>query len=170
MDDATAIERCLGGEPDAYRHLVTRYQAQALAHARVLLGNRADAEDAVQEALMAAYRALERFDRSRRFYPWLYVILRNRCLKRRARERREAEARSRLPELRRADGQEVPDSLPAALARLRPNDREILVLRHFEGLTYAELAERLSIPRGTVMSRLHHARRRLADALEEIER
>ncbi len=87
MDDAAAIERCLKGEKDAYRHLVERYQKQAVAHAVSILGNREDALDAVQEAFIDAFRSLKQFDRARRFYPWFYVLLRNRCYKITARRR-----------------------------------------------------------------------------------
>src|SRR5918998_5674230 len=87
MDDAAAIERCLKGEKDAYRHLVERYQKQAVAHAVSILGNREDALDAAQEAFIDAFRALKQFDRARRFYPWFYVLLRNRCYKITARRR-----------------------------------------------------------------------------------
>jgi RNA polymerase sigma-70 factor (ECF subfamily) len=167
MDDATAIRDCLNGHPDAFRHVVQRHQGRALAHARLLTGNDADAADAAQEAFVDAFRHLARFDGGREFYPWFYVMLRNRCFKSTGRARRQKHeaidpnwpAASGLPAEDRVD-------LRAGLAQLEPADRELIVLKHLDGWTYDELAERLEIPRGTVMSRLFHARQRLQALLE----
>src|SRR5436190_23564722 len=81
MDDSIALKNCLDGDRESFRYLVERYQNQAVGHATALLGNREDAKDAVQEAFVDAFRALDKFDASRRFYPWFYVLLRNRCFK-----------------------------------------------------------------------------------------
>lgn len=86
MDDRAVIEKCLEGEKDAFRFLVERYQKQAVGHAVAILGNREDALDAVQEALIDAFRA-GKFERARKFYPWFYVLLRHRCFKMTARKR-----------------------------------------------------------------------------------
>jgi RNA polymerase sigma-70 factor, ECF subfamily len=169
MEDADAIRRCCHGEIDAFRHLVDRYQRRALTHARALTGSDADAADMVQAAFLDAFRQLERFDLTREFYPWFYVLLRNRCFKEwrrtgdRARDVRSSEMATRddLPV------EEMYD-LRRALSRLQPMDRELLVLKHLDGWTYDALAERLDIPRGTVMSRLFHARRRLKELLCEL--
>ncbi len=75
MDDSAAIERCQNGDREAFRYLVECYQGQAVGHAVAILGNREDALDAVQEAFIDAFKALARFDRTRRFYPWFYVLL-----------------------------------------------------------------------------------------------
>ena len=162
MQDADAIQRCRQGDAEAFRHLVHQYQRRALAHARALTGNDADAADAAQDAFLDAFRNLGRFDESREFYPWFYVLLRNRCHKQRARARD-----------RTSDGEPIDTAAPAAgpiedlhdlrvaLDRLPIDDRELIVLKHLDGWTYDELAERLGIPRGTVMSRLFHARQRL---------
>ena len=77
--DLEAIRRWRDGDADAFRALVERYEREAIAHARSILGHREDALDMVQEAFFDAYRALDRFDCQREFYPWFYVILRNRC-------------------------------------------------------------------------------------------
>jgi RNA polymerase sigma-70 factor (ECF subfamily) len=81
MDDRAAIERCRAGDKEASRHVVEHYQAQAIGHAIAILGNREDAMDAVQEAFIDTFQALDRLDLTRRFYPWFYVVLRNRCYK-----------------------------------------------------------------------------------------
>jgi RNA polymerase sigma-70 factor (ECF subfamily) len=169
MEDRDAIRRCRGGEIDAFRHLVDRYQRRALAHARALTGTDADAADMVQAAFLDAFRQLERFDEAREFYPWFYVLLRNRCFK--EKRRSVVRAADGIPgEIAARDyvSSEESYDLRRALHRLEPSDREILVLKHLDGWTYDELAERLDIPRGTVMSRLFHARRRLRALLSEL--
>src|SRR5687767_15642279 len=87
MDDAEAIKRCQQGDREAFRHLVERYQKRAVAHAVAILFDRNDAEDAVQEAFIDAFRAIGTFDTSRTFYEWFYVLLRNRCYKMTAKRR-----------------------------------------------------------------------------------
>ena len=87
MDDQEAIERCRKGENEAFRYIVERYQRLAVNHATAILGNREDALDAAQEAFIDAFRALGNFDKARQFYPWFYVLLRNRCYKLMARRR-----------------------------------------------------------------------------------
>jgi RNA polymerase sigma-70 factor (ECF subfamily) len=165
MDDLTALRNCIDGDKESFRHLVERYQNQAVSHATAVLGNRQDALDAVQEAFIDAYQAIDRFDFSRRFYPWFYVLLRNRCFKMLAsRGRRdtvqimdELEILGPNPEL----SIEETLSLEAALLTLSPEDRELITLKYFDGLSYQELAEFLQIPKGTVMSRLFYARKQL---------
>ena len=167
MDDSAAIKRCRVGETEAFRHLVELYQRQAIAHATGILGNREDAQDAVQEAFIDAFRSLKTFEESRAFYPWFYVLLRNRCYKMVAR-RRETESIEETEILAaKADvPREETIALESALNALDREDREILTQKYFDGLSYDELAERLQIPRGTVMSRLFHARRKLQAKLE----
>lgn len=162
MDERNAIERCLNGEKEDYRYLVEHFQKQAVAHALAILGNREDALDAVQEAFIDAYQALDKFDPARRFYPWFYVLLRNRCFKMTARRRETANigeteiiaAQTDLPIEERF-------ALENALRSLKKEDREIITLKYLDGLSYEELAEHLQIPRGTVMSRLFYARKQL---------
>lgn len=170
QSDVELIQECRSGHPGAFRMLVERYQAEAFGHALTLLGHREDALELVQDAFLAAWQAIDRFDVSREFYPWLYVILRNRCYTRLDARARRVEARSvdleqcqLIAAANTADVSELEETLWA----MAPQDREIITLKYFEGLRYADLAERLSIPVGTVMSRLYHARRRLRELLEE---
>ena len=169
MEDRDAIRQCRRGDVDAFRHVVHRYQRRALAHARALLGSDADAADMVQAAFLDAFTQLARFDEAREFYAWFYVILRNRCFKQWARSgnRRGDVTSEDIAASALTPAEQIYD-LRQALSRLEPGDREILVLKHLDGWTYDELAERLAIPRGTVMSRLFHARRRLKQLLCEL--
>lgn len=168
MDDETAIQTCRNGDRQAFRHLVEKYQAQAIGHAFSILGNREDALDAVQDAFIDAFQALKRFDLSRSFYPWFYVLLRNRCYKSAAaRTRRKTESIDEAEILQTTEAMPYEELLllDRALLQLDPEDREIITLKHLDGLSYEELSERLGIPAGTVMSRLFHARNRLRDRL-----
>ena len=162
MDDLTVIETCQSGEKDAFRFLVERYQKQAIGHAVAILGNREDASDAVQEAFIDAYGSLKRFDKTRRFYPWFYVLLRNRCYKMTARKR-ETENIEETEILAPQTGlsNEERFALEKALLSISKEEREVITLKYLDGLSYEELAEHLQIPRGTVMSRLFYARKHL---------
>ena len=169
MDDAAAARTCRTGHVDAFRHFVDRYQGRALAHARLLTGNEADAADATQEAFVDAFRNLGAFDASRPFYAWFYVLLRNRCFKQGSRRgtRREGGVVSPAdvdPGVAPGVSAEHLD-LWRAIERLAPEDAELVVLKHIEGWTYEELAAALKVPRGTVMSRLYAARQRLLTIL-----
>ena len=168
MDDPIAIKRCKAGDKDAFRYLVERYQIEAMGHALAILADREDALDAVQEAFLDAYQALGKFDMSRQFYPWFYTILRNRCFKLLVRRRKNV-GLSLDDALILAPVSEAPGedrlALEHALLELSPAERELLTLKHLDGLSYDELAERLQIPRGTVMSRLFYARKRLREKL-----
>ena len=168
MEDSVAIRTCKTGDKDAFRYLVERYQAQAVGHAIAILADRQDALDAVQEAFIDAYQALPRFDPARRFYPWFYVILRNRCYKLAAnRKKREASSLERTEILAPTAAISAEDALllERSLHELSDEERELITLKHLDGLSYHELAERLEIPEGTVMSRLYHARKRLRQKL-----
>jgi RNA polymerase sigma-70 factor (ECF subfamily) len=164
MEDCEAIKRCRVGDKEAFRHLVEQYQRQALGHATAILGNREDARDATQEAFLDAYQAINRFDLGRRFYPWFYVLLRNRCLKFAAKARKRETSSIDETEILSADSGLSRDellSLELALRALSDEERELITLKHLDGLSYEELAERLEIPPGTVMSRLYYARKKL---------
>lgn len=166
IDDPAALKRCQQGDREAFRHLVERYQKRAVAHAVAILFDREDAEDAVQDAFIDAFKAIGTFDTSRPFYPWFYVLLRNRCYKLTAKGR----PTESLDEVLLASSEsgiagETRLVLEKALHSLTREEREIVSLKYFSGLSYDELAAHLQIPRGTVMSRLFNARRRLQDKL-----
>lgn len=168
MDDAEAIKTCKQGDREAFRHLVERYQKRAVTQAMAILLNRDDAEDAVQEAFIDAFKAIGMFDTSRTFYSWFYVLLRNRCYKLTSKRRR-AESLDEAVLLTSQQGMtdDTRFAIEKALRSLTVDEREIVSLKYFSGLSYDELATHLQIPRGTVMSRLFYARRRLQGELAE---
>ncbi|HUF28180.1 MAG TPA: RNA polymerase sigma factor [Gemmatimonadaceae bacterium] len=177
-EEADLIRRCMAGDARAYEPIVRACEGPALRVATGMLGDPDDARDAVQDAFVRAFQALDRFDAGRPFRPWLLRILRNRC-------------NDLLRGQRRRVGLEVLDALPAdhdgvggrdgsgdaadareliwrALGRIASEHREVLVLKELEGLRYAEIAQVAGIPEGTVASRLYHARRALRSALEAL--
>ncbi len=175
-----ALEFCKQGRKEAFRPLVDAYFARLVRVARAVVGDAEEAYDLVQEAFIAAYRAIDTFMPGRPFYPWMRGILLNRCKvymrtrRRNARRSRAAAERpghwvlgatvSPAPERRRTS-----DLVRRAMAQLDEDDREILVLKHIEGYSYDELAETLGIGSGTVASRLYRARGRLKQALEQLD-
>jgi RNA polymerase sigma-70 factor (ECF subfamily) len=161
--------------------LVERYQGRAFGLALRVLRDEEQARDVVQDAFLKAYGGLDRFEGRSGFYTWLHRIVMNLCLDRKRRERsarrvewseeieREAEADPESPEtpepelaLERA---ELRAELVRAIGALPEDARRTLELREIDGLSYQEIAECLGVPKGTVMSRLHYARRRVRSAL-----
>lgn len=173
MDDINAIKKCLAGETEQYSCLVKKYQKEAFGHAAAILGNIDDAHDAVQDAFLVAFRTLEKFDVSRRFYPWLYIILRNHCFKiiesRKIQKRIETGELNVLAAPSDSTSKAETEIVEQALLRLIPQFREILTLKHLDGLSYEKIAERLDIPVGTVMSRLYHARLKFREKVNRMQ-
>jgi RNA polymerase sigma-70 factor (ECF subfamily) len=140
---------------------------QAAAYARALLRNRADAEDAVQQAALRGLERIATFDAVRPFRGWWFAILRNCCIDILRRRPLTEPLGDRDPPAP-ASGDD-PDwvRLDDAIEKLPPHHAEILRLRYFGDLSYVDLAEALRIPPGTVMSRLHLARKALAALFNE---
>jgi RNA polymerase sigma-70 factor (ECF subfamily) len=148
--------------------VVEHYQAEAIGHAVAILGNREDAMDAVQEAFIDSFQALDRIDLTRQFYPWFYIILRNRCYKLAAgRKKRQMNISDETEIVAPISSIEPEDTilLEQVMLELPAEDRELITLRHLDGLSYEELAERLEVPQGTIMSRLYYARKKLREKL-----
>jgi RNA polymerase sigma-70 factor, ECF subfamily len=172
--DAGLVARCLGGEVDAFEPLVERHQRVLFNVAWRLLGDREEARDVVQGAFVKAWEKLATFDPRHRFFSWIYRIVVNESLN----------ARSRRPAVQPLSESDLPapggpeealssrertDCLQRALLRLTGADREVIILRHFAELTYAEIGETLGLAEKTVKSRLHEARQRLGRALQSEE-
>lgn len=170
------------GDREAFGRLITRYMRRAYFTALGLVGSHEDAQDLSQEAFARVYRHHESLDPERPFYGLVYQVLRRLCFNHlrdsRSRALRLAqrsswlveEARSRLAgtdPARRAELSELRGRLGAAIAALSDKEREVLVLKEFDGLRYREIGELLGIPIGTVMSRLYSARKSLAGSLED---
>ena len=164
---------------ESYDQLVREHQGIAFRTAYVITGSAADAEEAVQDAFVKAYRARGRFRSGAPFRPWLLAIVANEARnRRRSAGRREALALRAAAERRPSDGAASPpeaavlraerrDALLGALERLGDDDRAVVGCRHLLGLTEEETAAALGIRRGTVKSRTSRALERLRAELGE---
>jgi RNA polymerase sigma-70 factor (ECF subfamily) len=170
--DAEAIQLTLSGDKDVFAVIVARYTERAYRMALYILGSEQDAMDLSQDAFIRAYRNLKRFDTSRPFFPWFATILRNLCYnfsKRRKRHSAYNIEDFQIAEPVKGVTAETRIVLNRALSELSPQEREIIGKFYFEALSYAEIADELGIPTGTVMSRLYYARKHLKDCfLKEV--
>jgi RNA polymerase sigma-70 factor (ECF subfamily) len=167
-DEAALVARCLRGDPDAFEPLVKRYERVLFSVALRLVGDYEDARDATQNALVRAYVHLETFDPTRKFFSWIYRIVVNECLNvRRARRPQErlVDTLEAKPSPDGVEALERRDQIEVALQALTEEYREVVVLRHFADLSYAEISEVVGVPEKTVRSRLFSARQRLGTVL-----
>ena len=173
--DAAIVARVLRGNAEAFRELVERYRDQYARYALHMLGNREDAEEALQDAFTRAYRSLPRCDDPERFGAWLFRILVNRC--RTAGTRRGRRARTFVvdeaallsaseehPEDRTAWREEI----DRALRQLRPDQREAFLLKYVEELGYEEMSRMTGVGVSALKMRVMRACERLRDLLSEV--
>jgi len=168
------LHRSRHGDADAFGALVRQHAGRAIGTASLMLGSYDDGLDASQEAFARAWRRIDSFRGTGSFYAWFAAILRNVCIDRIRRRKRRTHAS--LDEVHPiadhadgpaalADRSEQAERLWRAICELSPPHRDIIVLSHFQELSYRQIAELLEIPIGTVMSRLHAARKALRDKL-----
>lgn len=185
--DDDLVERLQAGDARAFRALFDKYHRRAFAVAVGVLKNEDDALDAVQEAFVKVHKNIHKFQGSSSFYTWLYRIVMNVSIDhvRRASRRRTvdfdetigrdsndaAPAVAITPNLIDADPgrsalrRELSEAIAAGLQELPDHHRAVIVLREVEGMSYEEMAEVLEVPKGTIMSRLFHARKKLQASL-----
>jgi RNA polymerase sigma-70 factor (ECF subfamily) len=173
--DSEIIGRVLGGDVEAYGQLVARYRERYARYAVHMLGNREDAEEALQDALVRAYRSLATCEDPERFGPWFFRILVNRCRTHGARRgRREKvlvldDGAMRLaavdhPEERGAWSEEI----RRALDRLDPAGREAFLMKHVEELSYEEMERLTGVGISALKMRVKRACGRLREMLQEV--
>ncbi|TCN52671.1 RNA polymerase sigma-70 factor (ECF subfamily) [Rhodococcus sp. SMB37] len=168
MNDDELIEQCRAGDTAAFGELVGAYRTRTWAVCLQITGNRHDAEDALQDALTAAWQNLDKFRGTAKFSTWLHRIAANAALAT-VRRRREVMVdeidlgASSEPTV--ADRVVDVDAVRRALADLPDEYRTAVVLREYAQLSYAEIAEHQGIPVQTVKSRINRARTRLVEAL-----
>ncbi|HJU69121.1 MAG TPA: sigma-70 family RNA polymerase sigma factor [Gemmatimonadaceae bacterium] len=159
------------GSREAFAELVRAHQRRAYAVARAIVLDHHDAEDAVQDGFLHAYRALSRFRPGEPFGAWLHRIVANAALD--LQRRRKVRTAGTLPETVAlpfhdpAESDELRRRLSAALQRLTDRQRSVIVLHDVEGFRHAEIGEMLGIPEGTARSDLHHARATLRRLLSD---
>ncbi len=177
--DRQAVARFLAGDESAFAGLVERHKDAVRCFVRAYATGVEDADDLAQEVFVEVYRSLGRFRGDSLFGTWLYSLARNVC---RHRLRARLALRRHPQEIKNAEWLEIPDQRPTqealaesaesrefvreALDTLPPGHRMVLVLSHWEGLRYAEIARILEIPEGTVKSRAHNAVVMLAERLK----
>ena len=165
------------GDREAFGEIVKRNMKKAYFAALRRVGDRDDALDLSQEAFVRAYRKSSTFDKGMPFFPWYYRILKNLCINHLRNRSRRAEGAHRFDTERILHKPRTPEEvfdrheekrlLWEALSRLPQDKREILMLREFEEMSYREIAHALGCPEGTVMSRLHAARKSLLEYYEK---
>ena len=171
--DGDIVRAVLAGDRERYAQLVERYRDRYARYATRMLGSLDAAEDAVQDAFVRAFDQLAQCKEPDKFVGWFFLILRNRCFAERRRNRTSAslDAANGVAAADRADvGAENAESrraLQRALLELTPDQREVFVLKHVEGLSYSEIAERLSTSVPSLKMRMHRAYDRLREQLRD---
>ncbi|MHC5115176.1 MAG: RNA polymerase sigma factor [Planctomycetota bacterium] len=170
---AETIRACQRGDTEALGAIYSATSARVFRIALRMLGCHAEAEDATQQIFLRLHRKIGTFDGRSRFSTWLYRVVTNHCLNLLKGRRRHAalgdladvaEAHDGRPHNGAAAREGETLSVARLLECLPPDDRAAIVLKEVEGLSYRQLALVLGVPPGTVMSRLHRARRRLLEA------
>src|SRR5260221_5706154 len=187
-EDRGLIEAAQRGDRAAFRRLVERHQRRAFSIALGMVRDEHDARDLVQEAFLRVYRGLDKFQGGSSFFTWFYRIVTNLAIdfmrKPGRKETEHDDARAKLdaadeadfPFVSRIDGaepldvvhrQELGERLRVALDALPPYHRGVVLMREVEGMSYEEMAEAMKVSKGTIMSRLFHARQKLQKALAD---
>jgi RNA polymerase sigma-70 factor (ECF subfamily) len=188
-DDLTLVKRVRNGDQRAFKLLVERYQRKVYAVALGMLKDKEEAMDVSQEAFIKVYKYLDHFKGDASFYTWLYRITSNICIdvirKRAGSGGEHAEFDETMPmdvsetnigalgsrlgtnPQKSALRRELAEKIQEALAAVPEKHRAILLLREIEGMSYEDLSRTLDIPKGTVMSRLFHARAKVQKILSQ---
>jgi len=178
-NDNALVLQTLQGKVKSFKILVERYQKRAYLFASGMVGNHDDAYDLSQEAFIRAYKNLNRFDPLYQFKTWFFKILSNLC-KNYLRQKgnrdivltsSEITAAAAAPHKARPDmlfeKSEIQREVWICINELPEKFREIIILNHFQDMSYEQIANVLDIPRGSVMSRLYYARLKLREILEK---
>lgn len=187
VDDRALVDAARRGDRDAFRTLFERYHRRAYALALGVVRHPEDALDVVQEAFVKAYKYLDKFAGNSTFFTWLYRIVMNLAIDHLRKHRRvrpaplddqhsldDAVEGGLLTELlgghpgRALMDKQIRDRVDAALDELSENHRTVLVMRELEGLSYEEMAKTMGCSKGTIMSRLFHARKNMQRRLVDL--
>lgn len=188
VDDRELVEAARKGDRDAFRTLFERYNRRAYALAFGVLRNQDDALDIVQDAFIKAHRYLDKFEGNSSFYTWLYRIVMNLAIDHLRKHRRANPVELDEQHLEEGAGgddvllpkilgahpgralldKEIRVRIDQALGELSENHRTVLVLRELEGMSYEEMAQAMGCSKGTIMSRLFHARKNMQKRLADL--
>lgn len=187
--DKKLVAAVQNGDAAAFRELFDRYNQRAYSVALGVVKNPQDALDIVQEGFVKVHKHISKFEGSSSFYTWLYRIIMNLSIDHIRRTKRATRIDYDDRVLRAADEiegdgtimpdilgsspkksvlrRELSEAISAALEELPEHHRAVILLREVEGMTYEEMAVTLEVPKGTIMSRLFHARRKMQESLDD---
>ena len=169
LSESEAIKLVQKGDKEAYQVIVERYMKRAYYIVLGFVRNSQDALDLSQESFIKAFRKIKRFDPERPFFPWFYKLLKNICLDHIKRKSRAQEIP--LDEIRvfkeEREDKEMKEILWKGIESLPFEQREVIILRYFQQLSYQEIAEITAKPVGTVMSSLYYAKKRLKEKIKK---
>ena len=188
IDDHELVAAARKGDRDAFRTLFERYHRRAYALAFGVLRHQDDALDVVQDAFIKAHRYLDKFEGNSSFYTWLYRIVMNLAIDHLRKHRRAKPVELDEQHLEGAEGaddtllpkllgghpgralldKEIRARIDDALSELSENHRAVLVMRELEGMSYEEMAQAMNCSKGTIMSRLFHARKNMQKRLADL--
>jgi RNA polymerase sigma factor (sigma-70 family) len=172
VHDELLVMQCQAGDGESLIALVDRWQPRLLCHAMRLTREHEAARDAVQDAWVAIVRGIRRLDDPACFAPWVYRIVSNKCAdwtRQRQRQRATFTSLAVDPAAKQVSAKDSQDAVAAireVIGRLPHEQRAIISLFYVEELSIRDIAEALSIPVGTVKSRLHYARNNLKEVIE----
>jgi RNA polymerase sigma-70 factor, ECF subfamily len=175
FEDPELARRSQAGDTEAFGELVTKYRAKIFTMVYGMVRDEHDAWDLAQEGFLKAWHSIHLFEGRSSFYTWLYSITVNLAISslRRKGRREEVELNDAIPSSLPGPGvnyqrTEIREQVNAALAKLSPEHRAVVVLKELEDLQYHEIAEVLNLSMGTVMSRLFYGRKKLQSMLRPI--
>lgn len=188
--DSELVELARKGNKEAFRELFERYQRKVMAIALGMVNNPEDAMEIVQDTFVRAYENLEGFKGESSFYTWLFRITVNRAIDHRRYQRRNptvglqeefgipesdepydeflGDEEGKTDPVRQVESREIGNRVAEAIAELTPYHRAVILLREIEGLSYEEISRVMQCSKGTVMSRLHYARKKLQSKLKDL--
>jgi RNA polymerase sigma-70 factor (ECF subfamily) len=186
-DDVALVRRCQQGDDRAFDELVTKYRSRVFAMIYHLVHNEQDAWDLAQDGFLKAWKSLDRFRFQSSFYTWLYRIMTNVAIdwlrKKQIQAGQEFDDSIALQDLEpgsdlapksaplpieKLAGKEIRQRIDAAIGKLSPEHRAVILLKEVEDLQYHEIAESVGCSIGTVMSRLFYARKKLQVMLKDV--
>jgi RNA polymerase sigma-70 factor (ECF subfamily) len=186
-EDAELVTRCQRGDTQAFSELVTRYRGKVYAMIYNMVHNEQDAWDLAQDGFLKAWKSIERFRGQSSFYTWLYRIVMNVTIDWLRKKHVQGEAefddslglkniepgavttpKGELLPHQKMEHAEIRARINAAIEKLSPEHRAVILMREMDGMEYQEIADALGCSIGTVMSRLFYARKKMQGLLKDV--